>query len=50
MRVRPVPATVFAMIWNERIARPYLDALRTTDDARDLSFVPLLEHIGPVDW
>lgn len=48
MRARPVPATVFASIWNERIARPYLDALRTTDDARDLSFVPFLENIGPV--
>ncbi|MGC2779940.1 MAG: hypothetical protein WA418_30300, partial [Bradyrhizobium sp.] len=47
MRARPVPATVFSSIWNERIARPYLDALRTTDDARDLSFVPFLENIGP---
>ncbi|RZN04513.1 hypothetical protein CWO91_31155, partial [Bradyrhizobium genosp. SA-3] len=48
MRARPVPATVFSAIWNELIARPYLDALRTTDDARDLSFVPFLENIGPV--
>ena len=48
MRLRPVPATVFSTIWNERIAKPYLDALRTTDDARDLTFVPLLENIGPV--
>jgi hypothetical protein len=48
MRARPVPVTVFSTIWNERIAKPYLDALRTTDDARDLSFLPLLENIGPV--
>ncbi|WP_035645233.1 hypothetical protein [Bradyrhizobium sp. ORS 285] len=48
VRARPVPATIFSTIWNERIAKPYLDALRITDDARDLSFVPLLENIGPV--
>lgn len=48
MRVRPVPVTVFSTIWNERIAKPYLDALRTTDDARDLSFVPLIANIGPL--
>jgi hypothetical protein len=48
MRVRPVPVTAFSTIWNERIAKPYLDALRTTDDARDLSFVPLIGNIQPL--
>jgi hypothetical protein len=48
MRVRSVPATVFSTIWNERVAKPYLDALRITDDARDLSFVPLIENIQSI--
>ncbi|WP_316197066.1 hypothetical protein [Bradyrhizobium sp. SZCCHNS3053] len=48
MRVRSVPVTAFSTIWNERIAKPYLDALRTTDDASDLSFVPLIGNIQPL--
>ncbi|WP_056821695.1 hypothetical protein [Rhizobium sp. Root708] len=37
---------LFADLWNERVAQPYLSALRTVDDARETSFVPLLQNIG----
>lgn len=45
LHVRPLSPTTFAAVWNERIAKPYLAALRTVDDARDLSFIPLLESV-----
>jgi hypothetical protein len=48
LRVRPLPPAAFAAVWNERVARPYLAALRTVDDARDLSFVPVLENAQPL--
>ncbi len=37
---------LFADLWNERVAQPYLSALRTVDDAHETSFVPLLQNVG----
>lgn len=48
LRVRPLPPQLFVKLWNEAIAPPYLAALRTIDDAADLSFVPVLKNITPV--
>ncbi|MDR6756879.1 hypothetical protein J2Y48_002175 [Mycoplana sp. BE70] len=48
LRIRPLPPQLFVKLWNEAIAPPYLAALRTIDDAADLSFVPVLKNITPV--
>ncbi|SOC35823.1 hypothetical protein SAMN05892877_102159 [Rhizobium subbaraonis] len=47
LRAGPLPPQPFTTIWNERIVRPYLKALRTINDASDVSFVPELHNVRP---
>lgn len=47
LRAGPLPPQPFATIWNERVVRPYLKALRTINDASDVSFVPELHNVRP---
>lgn len=47
LRAAPLPPQPFATIWNQRIVRPYLRALRTINDASDVSFVPELHNVRP---